>query len=98
MGLNSRERQDFITYWCPLMQVNEKNYIHFMFNEEYNTIASLKVTPAPKNIFRVFMVWSDASEIDVKNVHPQTTETFSRDGSTVVEWGGAEAKRLGDVL
>gem|GEM_PF-537595 len=98
MGLNSRERQDFITYWCPLMQKNETSYIHFMFNEEYSSIATLNVTPKPDNIFRVFMVWSDATEIDAKNIHPQTVEIFKRTGSTVVEWGGAEAKQISEVL
>ncbi len=98
MGLTPRERQDFITFWCPLMIENESNYIHFMFNEEYNTIATLDVTPKPANIFRVFMVWSDAKDIDAKKVLPQKIESFSRNGFTVVEWGGAEGKRISEVL
>lgn len=98
MGLTPREQQDFITFWCPLMQANDSNYIHFMFNEEYNAIASLNVTPQPQSIFRVFMVWSDAAEIDANKLHPQKIESFSRQGYTILEWGGAEAKRIAEVL
>ncbi|HTF05409.1 MAG TPA: hypothetical protein VK826_15375 [Bacteroidia bacterium] len=98
MNLTPRERQDFITYWCPLMQKNEKSYVHFLFNEEYNSIATLNVTPAPDDIFRVLMVWSDAAAIDASVVHEQKIETAVRDGFTVIEWGGAETGAPKDLL
>ncbi len=93
MGLNSKETEDYITYWCPRMVANEKNYIHFMFNEEYNKYADLEVNPAPDKLFRVFMLWSKAQETNTQ-VIPQAIQSFERSGFTVVEWGGAEMKEV----
>ncbi|MBC7864173.1 MAG: hypothetical protein IAF38_14445, partial [Bacteroidia bacterium] len=39
MGLNSKEQADFITYWVPRMGANESNFVHFIFNEEFNEYA-----------------------------------------------------------
>jgi hypothetical protein len=94
MGLNSKEAEDYITYWCPRMVANEKNYIHFMFNEEYNEYAGLNVTPAPDKMFRVFMLWTKAEENKNMQVVPQVIESFEREGFTIVEWGGAEMPRV----
>ncbi len=90
MGLNAREQEDFITYWCPRMQKNETSYIHFMFKEEYESVASLNITPKPDNLFRVFMLWDDGNGIDPNAIQPQTIEPLSREGFTVVEWGGGQ--------
>ncbi len=98
MGLTPREQQDFITYWCPLMQDSEKSYVHFMFNEECNSIATLDITPTPDHIFRVYMIWSDASEINPATIHEQKIESFHREGFSVVEWGGANAEFISDML
>lgn len=88
MGLNSQEIEDYITYWCPRMSINEKNYIHFIFNEDYNKYASINVDPKPDHMFRVCMLWSKANEkIPVKE---QKIETFNRSGFTVIEWGGSQ--------
>lgn len=94
MGLNSKEAEDYITYWCPRMMANEKNYIHFMFNEEYNEYAELDVTPVPDKMFRVFMLWTKAEENKNTQVIPQAIESFEREGFTIVEWGGAEMPRV----
>jgi hypothetical protein len=90
MGLNAREQQDFITYWCPLMQKNETSFIHFMFAEEYDNIATINITPKPDHIFRVFMVWRDADAFDYGEVNTQEIPKANRDGFTVIEWGGGE--------
>ncbi|MBA3680720.1 MAG: hypothetical protein H0W73_06090 [Bacteroidetes bacterium] len=92
MGLSSQEIEDYITYWCPRMNANEKNYIHFIFNEEYNKYASISVDPKPDHLFRVCMLWSKTNENTI--VKEQQIETFKRDGFTVVEWGGSEIKDL----
>ena len=89
MGLSSREIEDYITYWVPRMSVNEKNYIHFIFNEEYNEYASLNVTPKPDKIFRVYMMWTKVEGTNVM-LTAQKLQSFSRSGFTVVEWGGSE--------
>lgn len=98
MGLNPREQQDFITYWCPLLQVNEYSYVHFLFNEECNLIADMNIAPTPANTNRVYMLWSDATEIDRNAIHPQTIPRFDRSGFDVLEWGGAEAQQMSKDL
>ncbi|MBC7864762.1 MAG: hypothetical protein IAF38_17445 [Bacteroidia bacterium] len=92
MGFNSKESADFITYWAPLMSANEKNYIHFLFNEEFAQYAKLTITPTPDKVFRVFMLWSKAEENSTTVLIPQQIQSFERTGFTVVEWGGTEQK------
>ncbi len=92
MGLNSKEIEDYITYWCPRMNVNEKNYVHFLFNEEYDEYAKMNVTPKPDRMFSVFMIWSKADSN--AGIIQQAIPSFHREGFTVVEWGGGEMEHL----
>ena len=87
MGLNDREQQDFITYWVPLMIKKEKLFIHFLFNGEFSKYAPLTIKPEPKNIFRVFMLWSDASS-NTETVNEQIIPSANKNGYNVIEWGG----------
>lgn len=89
IGLNSKETADFITYWVPIMQQNEKNYIHFLLNENYNQVANIHVSPEPDQMLRVFMLWTKA-ENNMPDVLPQVFAPFKRNGFTLIEWGGAE--------
>ncbi|HTF05410.1 MAG TPA: hypothetical protein VK826_15380 [Bacteroidia bacterium] len=98
MNLTPRERQDFITFWCPIMQEHEKCYVHFLFNEEYDAVASINVTPEPDHMFRMFMLWNDASEVDASSVKDQKMESAVRDGFTIVEWGGAQYSEVTKTL
>lgn len=85
LGLNARERNDFITYWAPEMRHNPYNLITFS-KEQYEDLAPLAVTPAPDTMLRVHMVYK-ACDASTK-VEPQVLETVKREGFTVVEWGG----------
>jgi hypothetical protein len=93
-GLNTKETADFITYWAPRMMNNKKNYVHFMFTNEYDNIASLNITPAPDNILRLYMVWSDVSEETPTDVTTQKIPSFTRKGFSVIEWGGSEVSNI----
>ena len=88
MGFNSKEQQDFITYWYPEMIKNETNQIRFIFNEEYNHLEKLTVIPQPGHSLRMFMVWKKADEHTT--LVPQVFPSFTREGFSLVEWGGAE--------
>lgn len=94
MGMNSAEQQDFITYWYPLMQENEKNYIHFIFNEEYNEYASMSITPKPDNMLRVYMLWCNATGVKNMTLEKQEIPTLKREGFTLVEWGGSQMTEM----
>jgi hypothetical protein len=89
IGLNSKEAADFITYWAPQMSAHEKNYIHFLFNEECDEYAQLEIEPKPAQVFRVFMLWSKAEGKDLKVLKEQKLPVYNRTGFTVLEWGGA---------
>lgn len=85
IGLNTKEKSDFIMYWYPKLQ--EYPYVQITFaGEDYNQSAPLKITPKPDSLLRVFMV---AKPLDTpKAVEPQKLEKFERKGFSVVEWGG----------
>ena len=86
-GLNDSEIDDFVSFWLPMMEKNEYNLISFPTEE----MAKLNVSPAPDTTIRVYMVFAGVDEmIDVPSeqqlVYP---ENVTRDGFTVVEWGGS---------
>lgn len=97
MGLSSSEQQDFITYWMPRMMANQTNYVHFLFNEEFNEYANLTITPKPDHLFRVYMIWGDAENFKSIKLKPQTIPTVNREGFCVLEWGGAELSELNQL-
>ena len=85
-GLTPREANEFIVYWLPLMQENPYNVISFQ-TTAYTDAAALEISPAPDSLLRVFMAYY-ASDVAV-DIAPQTFEGFTREGFTVVEWGGS---------
>ena len=89
-GLNEREANEFIIYWLPQMQDAPYNVISFQ-TEAYTEGAALEITPAPDSLLRVFMTYypTDA-EVEIA---PQIFEGFTRQGFTVVEWGGSPVRQ-----
>ena len=89
IGLNSREANEFIIYWLPILEANEYNVITFQ-TDAYTDAAKLNVTPAPDSMLRVYM-YAYASD-EYVDIAPQSFESFVRDGFAVVEWGGTVEK------
>lgn len=89
-GLNSKEKADFITFWGPQLMKNEQSFVHFVFNENCDQFAELSITPKPENIYRIYLLFSDAK--DLKSVEPRLQEIpkMDRNGFTLIEWGGSE--------
>lgn len=88
MGLNSKEINDFVTYWLPEMHQNPYNLITFS-TEQYEALAPLTVTPQPDSVLRVHMVYKALDKpVQIKE---QTLERGTRTGFAVVEWGGSRA-------
>lgn len=90
LGLNPKEYNEFIVYWLPHMQDNEYNLIHFATKEEYDNRSVLNITPKPDSILRVFMVLKKVDSNTM--VKPQELKPFTRNGFTVIEWGGANLR------
>lgn len=89
MGLTPREYNEFIVFWYPRMKDNPYNMIHFA-GSEYTDVAKLHITPQPDSVLRVYMVFKPLQTPPTTEPEPQTFPPFTRDGFTVVEWGGEE--------
>ena len=89
MGLNDAETAEFIEFWLPRMEGNEFNVISFQ-GDTYKKGANLSISPQPDNLIRVFMAWYPSDKY-VK-INPQSIQEGSRDGFTVVEWGGNKVR------
>lgn len=88
LGLNESEANTFIMYWLPELEANEYNVISFQ-TENYENATNLQVFPEPDNVIRVNMAFY-GSDVPVE-IDPQDLSSLndvSRDGFTVVEWGG----------
>lgn len=89
-GLNSMEIADFITFWIPMMQENDTVYIHFLFTEDYDQVATLNITPKPDSMLRLFMLWSPVNDQLEHTITPQRIPRFNRSNNALIEWGGSE--------
>lgn len=90
LGLTAKEYNEFIVYWYPRMKDNKYNLIHFA-EDEYTDVAKLNIIPKPDSILRVFMVFKP---LDYNiNIIPQIIPEFTRNGFTVIEWGGTELNK-----
>lgn len=89
-GLTPREANEFIIYWLPLMQDNPYNVISFQ-TDAYTSAAVLEISPKPDSLLRVFMTYYP-TDVEVE-IEPQVFEGFTRQGFTVVEWGGSKVNK-----
>ena len=89
MGLNYKEREEFIVYWLPKLEANKYNYIYFATAEEIVREMPLELSVQPDTLIRVSMIFEGLDEsIDMKEQN--LTPAPERRGFTVVEWGGTE--------
>ena len=90
LGLNYKEKEEFIVYWLPKLEANKYNYIRFATTEEIDKNMPLEITPKPDTTIRIFMTFKRLNkEIDVEE---QQLEPVKRNGFVAVEWGGTEIK------
>ena len=90
LGLNFKEREEFITYWAGTLEEKPYAFIRFQTAAEIEKNMGLIVTPKPDTMIRIMMEYQNLdTEIETK---PQQLSPISRQGFTVVEWGGTEIK------
>ena len=88
LGLNSRESEDFITFWGPRMTRHDYNVVRFLSMQEIKELAKLTISPKTDSDIRVYMIYKGLSEkIEIKE---QFLKTPERTGDVMVEWGGTE--------
>lgn len=86
IGLNDKERNEFIMYWLPVLEKNEKSLVYFELTEERDSYSPIKISPKPNSMLRMAIhVKKVNQEVKMKE---QKLPTFKRQGFTVVEWGG----------
>lgn len=88
IGLNERETNEFIMYWLPVLESNEKSLVYFELTEEREKYNKLIITPEPDSLLRVAIhIKKISKKVDIRK---QDLTTFERKGFTAVEWGGIE--------
>ena len=86
IGLNARERNEFIMYWLPIIEKNGKSIVYFELTEEREFGNKLIITPTPDSMLRVSI---HIKKVNNKvNIKEQKLETFKRYGFSAIEWGG----------
>lgn len=86
IGLNDKERNEFIMYWLPILERNGKNLVYFELTKERDSYSKLNITPKVDSILRLAI---HVKKVNNKvNIKEQKLTTFNRVGFTAVEWGG----------
>lgn len=90
IGFNSKERNDFVSYWVPEMLAKNSPYyrVSFLQSREINEIFPMEVNPKPETIFRLFMDYSALEEKPKNAIGSPKLDKLVRQGFTLVEWGG----------
>lgn len=89
LGLNYKEKEEFITYWLPKMEKNKYNYIYFLTENEIEKGMPIEVSENPETVIRVRMAFKGLDEkIEVRE--QKLEKAPGRNGFTMVEWGGIE--------
>lgn len=86
IGLNDKERNEFIMYWLPIIEKNEHNLIYFELTEERDSFNKLLIEPKPDSTLRLAI---HVKKVDgPKKIKEQKLTKFERTGFVAVEWGG----------
>ena len=91
VGFSQKEKSDMLEYWIPYLSNKSSNYfrISFLQTKEMNSLAPMQITPKPDKVFRIFLDWDNYKTKPDFEIQPQILDRLnSRDGFTVVEWGG----------
>ena len=88
MGFTNRETDEFIMYWLPILESNEKSLVYFEQTEERNEECPLLFSVEPETIIRTIIHIKKVDEPTY--IQEQTLTHYERNGFTVTEWGGQE--------
>lgn len=90
LGLNEREANEFIVYWLPKLENNKYNFIRFRTIDEINAYMKINTNVKVDTLIRIYMDYKPLNKpYDIKE---QTLKKQTREGFTIVEWGGRELK------
>jgi len=95
LGLNYREKGDFILYWAEKLLKHEAVYIHFLVDKEVNELLPMttysNVDLSSIKERRIFMIYSPCSKD--KSIPTQDLTLYPKinrelDKNLIIEWGG----------
>ena len=87
LGLNDKEKTDFITFWLPILLKNKLSLCSFQSKQFFDDF-ELNITPKPDSLIRVFLA---IKKLDAPiNIKEQKLVSNERKGFTVIEWGGSK--------
>ncbi len=86
IGLNDKERNEFIMYWLPILEKNGKSLVYFELTDELENYTHLNINPKPDSLLRVTI---HIKKVDhYTHIKEENLKPFKRKGFTAVEWGG----------
>ncbi len=88
IGYTNKEVDEFIMYWLPILENNEKSLVYFEQTEERNEECPLSFSIEPTSMIRTLIHIKKVSE--ETPIKEQTLTHYERTGFTVTEWGGVE--------
>ena len=86
IGLNAKERNEFIMYWLPILEKNEHNLVYFELTEELQKDNKLLISPQPDTLIRIRIHVKQIAKKE--NIKEQKLTSYERKGFVAVEWGG----------
>ena len=86
LGLNQKESADFMEFWQPKLPQTPYVRLTWLNTKDMDTLAPLWVNPKPDTSIRIFLEFQGLNK-PVKLI-PQTLSAPTRQGFTLIEWGG----------
>ena len=88
IGFNNHEVNEFMMYWLPILENNERSLVYFEQTEERNEESPLEFSINPDTLIRTII---HIKKVDEEvNIPEQQLTHYERNGFVVTEWGGAE--------
>ncbi|MCR4278395.1 MAG: hypothetical protein NUV81_00635 [bacterium] len=87
LGLNTQETADFTEFWLPRMQSALWYKIGFHGTRVMDQIAPMSISQTPDSVLRILMDF-EALDHEIPANPPRLPRTPTRNGFTVIEWGG----------
>ncbi len=84
-GFNETETQDFADYWVDKLSENIDYVMYPQMTEMVDEAMPVKITPQPDHVTRIWFVYQPYNGQEFAEAE---AEPFTREGYTVVEWGG----------
>ncbi|WP_341905120.1 hypothetical protein [Fluviicola taffensis] len=93
LGMNDKEKTDFITYWGPRMQQMKYIQVLWIQNDAINPIAALDISPSFHQN-RIYLVFQETDQPIEQTLELKLNplKPMNRSGNYLVEWGGIEVQ------